>query len=378
MELMSDVLRGRNDVVSENPMRELINELGRQLTQKEHLDVILNSKGKQYIIEPKEFRAINPIPNPKKIAFIDGGDGSLEEAPNFLITINRVFFSLFRGRTRIKSKTKQRIQFFSFVVSTVHTDEGKKKIVYDTRLFPYGSEDRAYLPSESDLISTSEGTGVLQELRLNSLARKFTEWNLAIKVVQDELEKGDMIVLDGSLQTSFRNETKYANRLYDVALQKGVIVCGLAKTSRLITEAGDPLLARISEISEDVPFGSWYVRVAEEITSDDRGFMLVAKFHPKSKFVFRFEILREQFNKMEEDEINSILSSLAANANDVSMLGYPYGAIDADRFAQVRLDELNMYRGIIMSEMMRRPEWKRLKKYGESLSAHDFLNEVSG
>ncbi|MFN3655345.1 MAG: DNA double-strand break repair nuclease NurA [Candidatus Nitrosotenuis sp.] len=375
---MSDVLRGRNDVVSENPMRELINELGRQLTQKEHLDVILNSKGKQYIIEPKEFRAINPIPNPKKIAFIDGGDGSLEEAPNFLITINRVFFSLFRGRTRIKSKTKQRIQFFSFVVSTVHTDEGKKKIVYDTRLFPYGSEDRAYLPSESDLISTSEGTGVLQELRLNSLARKFTEWNLAIKVVQDELEKGDMIVLDGSLQTSFRNETKYANRLYDVALQKGVIVCGLAKTSRLITEAGDPLLARISEISEDVPFGSWYVRVAEEITSDDRGFMLVAKFHPKSKFVFRFEILREQFNKMEEDEINSILSSLAANANDVSMLGYPYGAIDADRFAQVRLDELNMYRGIIMSEMMRRPEWKRLKKYGESLSAHDFLNEVSG
>jgi hypothetical protein len=228
------------------------------------------------------------------------------------------------------------------------------------------------------LISTSEGASVLQELRLNSLARKFTEWNLAIKVVQDELEKGDMIVLDGSLQTGFRNETKYANRLYDVALQKGVIVCGLAKTSRLITEAGDPLLARISEISEDVPFGSWYVRVAEEITSDDRGFMLVAKFHPKSKFVFRFEILREQFNEMGEDEINSILSSLAANANDVSMLGYPYGAIDADRFAQVRLDELNMYRGIIMSEMMRHPEWKRLIKYGELLSAHDFLNGVSG
>lgn len=365
-------------IMSENPVRELINELGRQLTQKEHLDVILNSKGKQYVIEPKEFRAITPVQNPKKIAFIDGGDGPLEEAPNFLITINRAYFSLFRGRTRIKSKTKQRIQFFSFVVSTVHTDEGKKKVVYDTRLFPYSPEDRVYLPSESDLISTSEGTSVLQELRLNSLARKFTEWNLAIRVVRDELEKGDMIVLDGSLQTSFRNETKYANKLYDIALQKGVIVCGLAKTSRLITEAGDPLLARISEISEDVPFGSWYVRVAEEITSDDRGFMLVAKFHPKSKFVFRFEILREQFNEMGEDEINSILSSLAANANDVSMLGYPYGAIDADRFAQVRLDELNMYRGIIMSEMMRRPEWKRLKKYGESLSAHDFLNGVSG
>jgi hypothetical protein len=364
--------------MSENPVRALIDDLGRQLTQKKHSDVILNSKGTQYVIEPKEFRAINPTQHPKKIAFIDGGDGPLEEAPNFLITINRVYFSLFRGKTRIKSKTKQRIQFFSFVVSRVHAEEDKKKVVYQTRLFPYSQEDRTYLPSESDLVSTSEGTTVLQELRLNSLARKFTEWNLAIKVVRDELEKGDMIVLDGSLQTSFRNETKYANRLYDVALQKGVIVCGLAKTSRLITEAGDPLLARIAEISEDVPFGSWYVRVAEEITSDDRGFMLVAKFHPKSKFVFRFEIMREQFNEMGEDEINSVLSSLAGNAHDVSMLGYPYGAIDADRFAQVRLDELNMYRGLIMSEMMRHPEWKRLKKYGESLSAHDFLNGVSG
>lgn len=364
--------------MSENPVKSLIDELGRQLTQKEHMDVILNSKGKQYIITPNEFCEIKAITNPKKLAFVDGGDGPLEEAPNFLITINRVYFSLFQGKKRIKPKTKSRIQFFSFVISKIHTEEAKKKVVYETRLFPYVAEDKMYLPLESDLYSTTEGTSVLQESRLNSLARRFAEWNLAIKVVQDELEKGDVIVLDGSLQTSFRNEIKYANRLYDTAMRKGVIVCGLAKTSRLITEAGDPLLARISEISEQVPFGSWYVRVAEEITSDDRGFMLVAKFHPKSKFVFRFEILREQFNEMSEDEINVILASLADNAQDVSMLGYPYGAIDADRFAQVRLDELNMYHGIIMSEMLRRPEWKKLKKYGESLSAHDFLNGVSG
>lgn len=364
--------------MSENPVKSLIDELGRQLTQKEHVDVILNSKGKQYVITPKEFCEIKAITNPKKLAFVDGGDGPLEEAPNFLITINRVYFSLFQGKKRIKPKTKSRIQFFSFVISKIHTEEVKKKVVYETRLFPYVAEDKTYLPLESDLYSTTEGASVLQESRLNSLARRFAEWNLAIKVVQDELEKGDVIVLDGSLQTSFRNEIKYANKLYDAAIRKGVIVCGLAKTSRLITEAGDPLLARISEISEHVPFGSWYVRVAEEITSDDRGFMLVAKFHPKSKFVFRFEILREQFNEMDENEINAILASLADNAQDVSMLGYPYGAIDADRFAQVRLDELNMYRGIIMSEMLRRPEWKKLKKYGESLSAHDFLNGVSG
>jgi hypothetical protein len=364
--------------MSENPVRSLVGELGRKLTQREHSDILLNGKGKQYVIEPKEFCEITQVQNPRKIAFIDGGDGPLEESPNFLITINRVYFSLFQGKKRIKPKTKPRIQFFSYVVSQIHTKEGRKEVSYDTRLFPYDTEDKSYLPSESDLHSDTEGATVLQESRLNSLARRFAEWRLAIKVVQDELEKGDMIVMDGSLQTNFKNEIRYASRLYDIAMKKGVIVCGLAKTSRLITEAGDPLLARISEIAEDVKYDKWYIRVAEEVSADDMGFMLAAKFHPNSNFVFRFEILREQFNEMDEIEINSVLSSLAENSQDVSMLGYPYGAIDADRFAQVRMDELNMYRGIIISEMMRHPEWKRLQKYGESISAHDILNGVSG
>jgi hypothetical protein len=93
--------------------------------------------------------------------------------------------------------------------------------------------------------------------------------------------------------------------------------------------------------------------------------------------VFRFEILREQFQDMGTAEINSILASLAENAQDVSMLGYPYGAIDADRFAQVRMDEISMYKGIVLSEMLKRPEWKKLQRYSASMSAHDVLNGVT-
>ena len=183
--------------------------------------------------------------------------------------------------------------------------------------------------------------------------------------------------MDGSLQTNFKNEIKYANKLYSLAMSKGVIVCGLAKTSRLITESGDPLLARIAEIAEDVSYEKWYVKVAEEISADDRGFMMAVKFHGKSQFVFRFEILREQFESMSADELNSVLDSLVKNCQDVAMLGYPYGAIDADRFAQVRHDELNMYQGFMMAEKMRHPEWKKLQKYSASLAAHDVLNGVT-
>ena len=363
--------------MSSSPVSSLIGELGRHLSDREHSDVILNGKGQQYVIEPKEFVEIKDDNAPRKIAFIDGGDGPLEESPNFLITINRVYYSLFQGKTRLKPKIKSRIEFFSYVVSNIETIEGKKKISYSTRLFPYNEADREYLPAESDLESQTEGATVLQEARLNSLSRRFAEWRLAIKVVDEELEKGDMIVLDGSLQTNFKNEIKYAKQLYDTAIKKGVIVCGLAKTSRLVTESGDPLLARIAEIAEEVSYHRWYVRVAEEVSSDDRGFMLAAKFHPQSSFVFRFEILREQFQDMDDSKINSVLNSLAANAQDIAMLGYPYGAIDADRFAQVRRNELEMYRGIILSEMMKRPEWKRLQKYANSLGAHDVLNGVT-
>jgi len=93
--------------------------------------------------------------------------------------------------------------------------------------------------------------------------------------------------------------------------------------------------------------------------------------------VFRFEILLEQFKKMTDQDKIDVLSSLAANSQDIAMPGYPYGMIDADRFAQVRMNELNMYRGLMMAEMSRHPEWKKLSKYSLTTKFHDDLNWVT-
>lgn len=358
----------------DDPVKNLIEDLGSHLSQKKHSDIVF-SNGKGFLIEPSKFYEIKKIESYRKMAFVDGGDGPLEESPNYLITINRIYFSLFRGKKRIKSKTNPRVQFFSHVTSNIESTNGK--ISYDTKLYPHKDEDKKYLPAESDLKSNTESTSILQGAKLNSLGRRFAEWQLAIHVVESELEKDDMLVMDGSLQTAFKNETKYAKKLYDLAMQKGVIICGLAKTSKLITESGEPLLARVSEIAEKVPFTKWYVRVADKISADDRGFMLIVKLHEKSNFVFRFEILKEQFDSMSSDELNSVLGSLVENSQDLSMIGYPYGAIDADRFAQVRLEELSMYKGIMSSEKAKKPEWRKLQKYSKSLDAHDVLNGVT-
>lgn len=366
-------------MVQDNPLKSLVEELQEQLTQKEYTDVIFSDgKSKVFPIIPENFVEIKQTENPRKIAFVDGGDGILEESPNYMIVINRIYFSMFAGKNRIRpSRLKSRIEFFSSVVSDISKTENTKSISYNTRLFPYDKNDAEYLPDESDLTSKTESTTILQGSRLVSLARRFAEWKLAYKIVESELTKGDVIVMDGSLQTNFKNEMKYAKKLYDLAIEKGVIVCGLAKTSRLVTESGVPLLARITEISEQVNFAKWYIQVAEEVSSDDKGFMLAVKFHPKSKHIFRFEILREQFNEMSQGEKNEVLASIAANSGDISMLGYPYGAIDADRFAQVRINELDMYRGIVKAEKTKDAKWKNLSKYTLTTEVHDDLNWVT-
>jgi len=364
--------------MSADPVKNLIEDLGSRLTRRDHRDVVFNNgEGRKFEITPSGFSEIRHTDSVRTMAFIDGGDGLLDESPNFLITINRAYFSIFKGRNRIRPKSDPKIQFLTHTTSNIHAEGGKRKISYGTRMFAYGNEDGRRLPSEADLTGYVDNTSVFQSAKFSSMGRRFAEWTLALHVVENELQAGDMIVMDGSLQTRFRNEVKYANRLYDAAQKKGVTVCGLAKTSRLVTESGDPLFARIEEIAKAVPFDTWHVRVAERVTPDDRGFMFAVRLHEKSQFAFRFEILLEQFEKMSPDELNSVFYSLAANSQDLAMLGYPYGAIDADRFAQVRMSELDMYRGLVMSEKLKKPEWMRLQKHGDSLKAHDVLNGVT-
>lgn len=357
------------------PIKSLIEELGQHLSRAPHRDIVLGSGEGRFPITVEAFSEIGHTDAPKRMAFVDGGNGTLEESPNFLIAINRVYFSLFEGRQRIRPTINQRIEFFSCL--TIDTKESGG-IRCATRIFAHDKKDMEQLPEESDMATDVERSSVLDGARFDSHARKFAEWQMAINVVKTQLRRGDMIVLDGSLQTGFKNEAKYAARLYKAAQDKGVIVCGLAKTSRLITESGEPLLSRITEIARGASYGRWHVRVAEKISADDMGFVFAVKLHENARFAFRFEILKEQYDIMKPDELDLIFASLAENSQDIAMLGYPYGSIDADRFAQVRCDERDMYQRMLESEKMHHPEWMSMPRYGADMGAHDVLNEVTG
>lgn len=362
-----------------NPLDLLLKDLGEQVSG-EHTDIVFGTTDGRYEIKPSGFIPIVLDSEPRRTAFVDGGNGLLVEAPSYLISLNQVCYVLFEGECKLPPAVDMisDIRFFSCVVPRVRANH---EIVYDTRIYAEDFEAVSeYLPDPDDLLASRdrEATVLKGSSPLASLARRLAEIQLATKVVRDEMDTGDMLVLDGSLQTSFAVEKKYADILYRTAEEKKVIVCGLAKTTRLLTESGDPLMARVSEIAQNVEHQRWYVPIAERITEDGQGFLLAVKLHPNSRFVYRLEILRSQYLEMSDKERGAVLCSLALNSRDVAIPGYPYGAVVADRDAQVRKHESAMYKRLLVSRGRAVPAWRRLAAHSASVTAHDTLNKVTG
>ena len=359
------------------PMDTLVRNLRAGLTDTVHNDVVMTSEGRPGLeLKPEAFRPIARTNDLCRMAFVDGGNGTVAESPNFVISLNRLYCGLFRGRDRTGAPKNPRIEFFSLVVRRAACTENGHGIEYDVSLFPHDESHRRYMPAESDVKASIRDSSAGGDPRIPSLSRSLGEWRMACAAVET-LGKGDVLVMDGSLTTLDRIESRYAQDLYRSALDRGVVVCALAKTSRLLTRGGEPLLDRVHEISACTGHGMWCIEVAEQVSSHDRGFVMAVKLHPNATFPFRFEILREQFLEMDHAEKDRILSSVAANSGDVSFLGYPYGLVDADRYAQVRNSDVAMYRALLESRMRLDGDLAGVLRSMRAYGAHERLNGVS-
>jgi len=339
----------------------------------------------RYIVFPltKEgFRRIQDKENDRKIAFVDGGNQEVLGAPNFSVQINRVYYNIFEGQKRIiGSCLPNRVEFFSVTHSVFRDND----IFYDTLLFPIKEEFGGLLPDEQDLSFSSSDRTVTQGVmkadisRVASIARRFAEWAYAYHVVKEELDEGDIIVLDGSLQTAFKNESNYSNKLYEAASQKRVLVTGLSKTSHLFTTTGISLLGAVRKLAESNGIqGKWYFKVAEATSTDHNAVIFVTKLSPRAEYVFRYEMHRKQFLEMGENDVDEIFAQVAKNSQDMCFPGYPYGLIDADRFARVRENEVGNFQVLLLSEVSRRGKWAKFAQHIRASDAHAILNMLEG
>jgi hypothetical protein len=363
--------------------RKLIEHLDSKITEDDLGKPYLKGDGvKMFPSDKSGFTSINVADRNCKIAYIDGGNQELIGAPDFSIQLNRLYFGIWNGNQRVMGKqVPNRIEFFSSTNSRFADDQ----VIYDTSVFPVTEDLRTFLPKETDLSfdsldrTVTVGTQRADISRVASIARVFAEWQLALAIVQDELTNGDILVLDRTLQTTFKNESKYLYQLVREAKKRGVIVSGLSKTCALFTDKGLSLMGALSKLAEDSDMqGEWYFPVAEFNTLDHNAIFIVVKLNPESNSIFRYEIQREQYNNLSIREIQGIMYQLAKNSSDVTFPGYPYGLIDADRFARVSFQEVEYYKTLVLSQLLSKGSWEKISRHVRGKDAHDVLNTLIG
>jgi hypothetical protein len=331
----------------------------------------------EHPLEKTNFQNFNASDDSERICFVDGGNISIINSPSLVLHLTRVGFCIYEGRKKVKPINVKSSNTF-FTIATSLRREGD--LYFQNEIIPVGKTDPSLLPHEKDLVFYSfDQTLKLGQQRaaLYSIAlaaRSFSEWSLSRYLIENELQEGDILVRDGTLQTTITGESAYANKAYNAALSKNIKFTGLAKTSTLFTDSGMPLFSAISILGKrnhiEAPW--LYYPIVDIKAPDHRARMFAVNLHPKSKHVFRFEILQDQ-NPSDDIEI---IRALAANAIDIAFPGYPYGLIEADRVSRVRNEEVDPLLIQILSEISNIGAWEELETFLRSTDAHEIIDTI--
>lgn len=282
-------------------------------------------------LNSSHFAEIRRSPH-QTMAFVDGGQAEILSAGNFCLSFIRVGALVYFSNKKIKD-----YQHEFYLLTTAKYENND--LVYESKIFPVGNGS---LLDANDLqISSSDATfrsGVERApiTKVSDLARRFAELALCRKV------DADIIVLDGILEPSLRNEEKYLSQLPSN-------VCALAKSSSLFTASGNSPAVLLNKLG---PEGCWSYMVENNT--------YFVKLHPLAKHVFRFTGNKEA------------LPILKENSTDALFLGYPYGLIAVDRLARVSNEEKRNLR----MNILLKAENKEIAEYLSSTNAHDILDNL--
>jgi len=325
------------------------------------------------------------IPKPhkiRKLGFVDGGTASLLNAADFNISLNRIAGVIFeKSKFKPSNQTPNVIEFYS---ATILESGSDGKMAYITKLFPREESFRIHLP-QSDIIIPLNEARMMYGIRFmpniqsfGATAMRFAEWSYAKKFIENELDKGDIFIRDGSLQTGFTDEINLVKELYSEAKKKGVYITGLSKSCRLITKDGDALMPLIELIGNSkYPEKKWYFHPIYQITkADNLADVYFVKLHEKGRSPFRFDIYLEQSKNLSQDDKENIISNIALNSNDLSFPGYPYGLIKVDLLSRVGVKEIDPQKIQILSEFDSEIYNKFIIPRIRAVDAHDILNSI--
>jgi len=286
-----------------------------------------------------------------KIAFIDGGNTQIIDAPGLVVSFIRVYHTIYKNNERIDCKKKE-----FFVVITAY--EENDNLIHKAELFSNeGEEKQVMLFNEDDIFKNSKkdfNKGIACHVT------NILELKEAMHLIKQD--KDCVIVRDGTLQPATIHEKVLFNNIFDDGK-----ICGVAKTTNLLTDKGNTASRALINLEKENNIESpWFYHVEGENLACKFNIGFV-KLHEKSNYVFRFEALKGF-------DIDPILSLLVENSKDPAFLGYPYGLVEADRFARATNNEQEYYKMIFMSKLG--GKFNDVLNFENASNAHDILDNM--
>lgn len=300
-------------------------------------------KGNTIILPTKQMPfsqdAFMPLEQPQDTPFIfvDGGNASLIDAPNFCVQHIRIAAVWFNGTTCTK---RLREDFYAVITATDERPTYAVDLVNTD--FTCGPFDGLHQDLRKGSHPASPG-------QIAQLVRRLLELDLAKRIATETTTK-EILVIDGELEPQTAYEQVPLNALSQSCTT--VLLAGVSKSSRSRTDTGQSTLALLAT---HAPQGRWLYAPLQEKTPVT-GFM---RLHEKSDHVFRIDAL--QYPALKE-----IASALVPHAIDPLLWGYPYGLIAVDQLAKITNAEAMVEREALLSTSE-----EQLKPFLAALNAHD-------
>lgn len=331
---------------------KVIERLGSKLEASGKFVQFNDSSYKPVEFAKENFKGINESNEKARVAFIDGGNNSVLDAANFCLQMVRAYCTVYSGNKREKTNKNE----FLVLVSSGNNALDVDVFGSDIRFNSFDVFDKT-LAKAGHRVNVNDAA---------SACRKLAELHEAINAVE-YLGPGDIIVLDRDLKAEITAEKELLDKLYSRAEEKNVAVCGISKTTRLFTDTGDSAAAALSAIAPD---SEWFCTIAESENDRHKAEICFAKLHKASKYVFRFEIYKKQ-----KDEIGKVLGILMKNSKDPVFIGYPYGLVEADRFARVSNEEAEYLKVRLISKAGK--QRGKIIGYMKTVDAHSILDNIA-
>ncbi|MDN7013605.1 DNA double-strand break repair nuclease NurA [Methanoculleus sp. FWC-SCC3] len=272
------------------------------------------------------------------VCAVDGSNTVILDAGSFAVAAIRASISSYAGGSRLHHRTTP------LQIVTVNPGRGNEdfdEIYHDC----FHCTPKVHLDHDDPVRNTA-------------VIRDTLEFWAAMEMAA-ELDAGDLIVLDGTLQVRHASHDEVVEKLLNLCNLRGVLIAAVTKRTSLTWGGGHPIVPAAEGLARDlgVP-GPWYLCVSaadglidrrETRTWKQRGEQYVARLHPRAERAFKVEI--PTFYSAEK--VERVFSALAAYADDGRVAGYPYPLLDAHLTTKIGKDAVDQVRQDIIRDMDR-------------------------